>query len=310
MIGASLGNFASGMQAGMQLRKAFTGDAGMLAGIGRSIGSQQPINQISGNRSASLAPTAAVEPTSSSFGSLSAKYESAGKSSTIAYDSTGGWSYGKYQFVGGGKTADGSSMQSFLATLEKTDPEAFAKLSSAGGFGGARSGSQAFKSAWKEMSSRPGFQEAEAQNARTTLFTPAANAVKARTGLDVSQRSPAVQEVLFSTAIQHGPSGSGSLWKNALAGLDPSTLSDEELIGRLYDERSKVGRYFKSSTPKIQEAVADRFLAERQDALKLLGASPEQPRQPLPRGIPAYAGEPEQPQQWGLLSQFMNASET
>lgn len=303
MIGAAIGGFVGGLQSGMQMRRAITGaSAAPINQGGRSIGAMPDAGLSRGSGDSGAPPTGG-------FGSLSAKYESGGKSSTIAYDKTGGWSYGRYQFVGGGKTADGSSMRTFLDTLKTTDPEAYSKLEAAGGFGGARSGSSSFKSAWKEVSSRPGFQEAEAQNARNTLFTPAVETVKRSTGLDVSQRSPALQEVLFSTAIQHGAGGSASLWRNALKGADVGSLTDQEIITRLYDERSNVGRYFKSSDPKIQQAVADRFKRERQDALALLtGPSSTQASPPRPTGIPAISDDTSQaPQQWGLLQQLLNS---
>ncbi|MFG1462123.1 hypothetical protein V5F77_04415 [Xanthobacter sp. DSM 24535] len=274
----------------------------------------------SGGKSGRMDPNEAYgivnEAPGGGFGSLSAKYESGGKSTSVSYDDTGGWSYGKYQFVGGGKTADGSSMRNFLSTLKGSDPEAYSKLEGAGGFAAARSGSRSFRSAWKEVADRPGFQQAEAENARSTLFAPAARRVAERTGLDVSQRSPALQEVLFSTAIQHGPGGSANLWRNALSGTDPSALSDADIINRLYDERSKTNIYFKSSNQNIKASVASRFGRERNDALALLGqqpvTAPAQAQAAQPRGLPPMTQETGslEPQRWGLLQQLMNAKGT
>lgn len=305
-IGSALGAFTGGLSRGVS-----------ASGRGIFSGGERPLLEM--DRSATpplanqgMAPPSAASQPSGDFGSLSAKYESGGKSSSVSYDRTGGWSYGKYQFVGGGRTADGSSMQTFLSTLKDRDPEAYSKLESAGGFSGARTGSSSFRSAWREVSSRPGFQQAEADNARSTLFAPAAAQVAKRTGLDVSQRSPALQEVLFSTAIQHGPGGAPALWDKALTGADPSKLSDADIINRLYDERSKVGSYFKSSTKEVQDSVRNRFTQERADALSLLGqAGPtQQAQQQQQRGLPQMpvrdAGS-SQPR-WGLLQQIFSAT--
>lgn len=242
----------------------------------------------------------------SQMGSLSAKYESEGSSGAISHDRTGGWSYGRFQFVGGGTTADGSSMRGFLSTLSQRDPEAFATLEKAGGMSAATSGSDAFKGAWKQVSSRPGFQEAENETAAKTLYGPAEASVSKATGIAFGDRSPALREVLFSTAMQHGPAGSQALWRNALGGADAGKMTDAEIINRLYDERSKVGSYFRSSTPEVQQAVASRFQRERADALGMLGTSKE------PKQMPAYTSKPDDNNSseapgWGVLRKLTGA---
>ena len=203
---------------------------------------------------------------------LSEKYEvgSKGSSATIAWDSTGGWSYGRKQFASGGKTANGAAMVSFIETLKKDAPELGAKLEAAGGAAGARAGTKEFKAAWVEASKDPRFRKAEDDTAVRQLVEPARAGIQRAIGLDISKRAPALQEVLYSTAVQHGGAGATRLWKNALKGRNPDTLTDAQIINALYDERSKVNIYFKSSTAAVKKAVYSRFQQERKDALAML----------------------------------------
>ena len=51
---------------------------------------------------------------------------------------------------------------------------------------------------------------------------------------------------------------------------DISTLSDEEIINQIYNERSDVNHHFKSSPQDIKDGVKKRFQNERRKALELL----------------------------------------
>lgn len=205
---------------------------------------------------------------------LSEKFEvgDKGNSGTISYDGTGGWSYGRKQFAAGGSVANGSAVRTFISTLKEDAPDLASKLEAAGGASAAKAGSAEFKSAWKEAAKDPRFAAAEDKAATKELVQPALDNIKKRVGLDLSKRSNAVQEVLYSTAIQHGGAGAARLWQNALHGKDPEKLSDKELINLLYAERGKVDIYFRSSTAAIKRAVANRFVQERKDALALLAS--------------------------------------
>ena len=48
-------------------------------------------------------------------------------------------------------------------------------------------------------------------------------------------------------------------------------MSAKDIINRVYDERSKVDKYFASSSPKIKQSLKKRFAQERKDALRMLG---------------------------------------
>lgn len=77
--------------------------------------------------------------------------------------------------------------------------------------------------------------------------------------------------MLYSLATQHGEGDALKLIKNAI-GDNAEGLSDEDLINRIYDERSNVDKYF-ASTPKPQREniKKNRLSQERRKALRDLG---------------------------------------
>jgi hypothetical protein len=157
-----------------------------------------------------------------------------------------------------------------LADLKASAPDLAEKLEQAGGAEAARSGSADFKAAWQAAAKDPRFRDAEDESAYKNLVGPAVQGTYRLTGLNVNERSHAVQEVMWSTAIQHGGSGAAHLWRNALRGHDPQTMTDAELIQALYAERSKVNIYFRSSSAAVKASVRRRFADERQHALAML----------------------------------------
>jgi hypothetical protein len=95
-----------------------------------------------------------------------------------------------------------------------------------------------------------------------------------RVTINISSRSRALQEVVNSTAIQHGPAGARRIVSRAIAEAGGSSASDADIINRIYDIRSNVTQEFRSSTPREQEAVRNRFVQERAAALRMLQESP------------------------------------
>ena len=74
--------------------------------------------------------------------------------------------------------------------------------------------------------------------------------------------------MLWSTAVQHGVDGAVKVFKNA--GIKPG-MNAKEIINRVYNERSKVDKYFASSSSKVKQSVKKRFEQEKMDALRMLG---------------------------------------
>lgn len=204
------------------------------------------------------------------FGSLAARYESRGNPGAIGFDTTGGFSYGSAQI----STRTGT-MSRFLQYLELKHPGAAATLRAAGGNEGATAGTEQFKQAWRNLASTDQqFNQAQKDFITDTHYVPLVQKVLRETGIDVSQRSRALQEVVNSTAIQHG--AATNIITRAIQAAGGPGASDENIIQKVYDERSDPSR-FRSSTAQVQASVQRRFVSERQDALRMLEAERQAP---------------------------------
>ena len=92
-------------------------------------------------------------------------------------------------------------------------------------------------------------------------------------------RSDALQDVFWSTAVQHGPNT--PVVDHALAVVKGAGVLvggpafDQALIKAIYAERGRrndagVLVYFSRNSPEIQKGVAKRFESEERDALAML----------------------------------------
>jgi hypothetical protein len=134
-----------------------------------------------------------------------------------------------------------------------------------------------FDRVWKEIAKedREGFLKLQRDYAKLMYYDAAVLFIKSNYGLDVNTRSAALQNVIWSTAIQHGPTA--PVFGPAISAAGGKTASDLKLINAIYDERSKVDRfgvpmYFYGCKPDVQQGVLIRFANERQDALNMLNS--------------------------------------
>ena len=197
------------------------------------------------------------------LGHLSARFESNGHPDAIGFDAKGGFSYGAYQIA-----TRTDTMTTFLAYLKTHLPAMHIALLAAGGAVAADAGSDAFKKAWVGLARDVSFGQAQHDFIRDTHYQPFVRKLKADLGLEADARSPALRDVLWSVAVQHG--ADNTIVQTALAGRAASSLDDKALILAIYSERSKVKVYFPSSTLQVQAAVAQRFVDERLQALAML----------------------------------------
>lgn len=206
------------------------------------------------------------------LGKLSARFESGSDGiAAIGYDSTGGTSYGKYQIA-----SKVGSMKSFLAFLDGEAPDLAKRLRSAGPANtGSRKG--AMPNTWraiaKEQPER--FEQLQEAFIHQSHYKPALEAIAQKTGIDESSLSAAMREVIWSTAVQHGPAGAARIFARAddLSGKASDAGYERKMINNVYALRAG---QFGSSTSQVRDAVRNRFRQERQLALKMLdGDSPE-----------------------------------
>lgn len=200
------------------------------------------------------------------LGTLSSEFESLGNPSAIGFDKTGGHSYGKYQI----ETRKGT-MKDYLSFMRNNSKYAdyFTALDQAGGYDGALNKSNNFEQKWLELAKDDKFNQSQKDFIIEQKLKPLLNKTKTIKGLNLDVRHPAVKDVLYSIAVQHGENGGKNLLLSAL-GNDVEKISDEEFIKKLYDERSKVDKYFQKSSPELRKNIYNRFIKEREKALGYL----------------------------------------
>jgi LysM repeat protein len=203
------------------------------------------------------------------LGQLSAKYETGGRGpgvvSTGAGDA-GGASYGSYQMT---SKPSGGTVKRFVSQPD---------FPFAAKFRGLTPGGAEFTAAWKQLAKTQGgeFQAAQHDYIKQTHFDPFVKKIINEDGLNVLTRSHALQDVIWSTAVQHGPGN--SIAHRALANVrlgpqDPGF--DRAFITAIYAERGRKKAdgnlvYFGRNSAAVQKGVANRFKSELQDALKML----------------------------------------
>ena len=216
---------------------------------------------------AGAAAGALGEAIAEALGTLSAKYETGGRGpgvvSTGAGD-PGGVSYGSYQ----------------MATKMGV-PQKFVKQPGFPwlvDFQNLTAGTADFTACWKRIAANEtdAFQKCQHEYIKKTHYDLLAAKILSDDGLDVNTRSRALQDVVWSTAVQHG--GATSMVHKALANVtcaktDPAF--DEQLIRAIYAERGRKKPdgnlvYFSKSSPNVQKGVANRFKNELTDALAML----------------------------------------
>lgn len=203
---------------------------------------------------------------SKQIGQLSAQFESGEDGvGAIGYDPAGGTSYGTYQIA-----SRPGSLKEFIHYLEDQQPDWAHRLKAAGR---ANTGSTrgAMPTAWKQIAAEnpSRFEELQRDFVRGNFHEPAAQSILRDTGLDVSDRSKALQAVLWSTAVQHGATGARKIFSKALRQLQVHgrVPTDEALIEQVYRVRAQ---YTGGLSAHLKAGVQDRFREERSVALAML----------------------------------------
>jgi murein DD-endopeptidase MepM/ murein hydrolase activator NlpD len=201
------------------------------------------------------------------LGELSAKYETGGRGpGTVSTGSgdPGGVSYGSYQ------------MATKMGTVTRFVCQA--GFPWAKDFQGLAAGTAPFTACWKRIAAAEtaAFQSAQHAFIKKSHYDLLAAKILADDGLDVNTRSRALQDVVWSTAVQHG--GATPIIHKAFASVQCKPADgdfDKQLIRAIYAERGRKKpdgnlAYFSKSSPSVQAGVAKRFKNEEQDALAML----------------------------------------
>jgi hypothetical protein len=218
------------------------------------------------------AAEAGTTPASQRLGALSERFESGGRGPgavSSGKGDPGGVSYGIWQL---------SSRAGAVAAFVAAEGAPWR-----GELGGAAPGSPAFTRAWQAIAAREPAAFAEAQHAfiERSHYRPAVASVRERTGLDLDARHPAVRDVAWSVAVQHG--GAAGILASGVARADAAHDRDDAdydraLIEAIYSERSayvlrvaaRAG--LASAEGRMLEAITrNRYPAELAAALAMLG---------------------------------------
>lgn len=214
---------------------------------------------------------------SQGLGNLAAKFESGSEGiAAIGYDRKGGTSYGKYQIA-----SRVGTMDSFISYLRDKAPDIARRLGAAGPANtGSRSGRMPEE--WRAIAAEEPerFERLQSDFIRTSHFEPAMRAIADNTGIAFEKMPVALQEVLFSTAVQHGAMGATRIVSQAVQRVGTHKLqpgggrnsaaakkAEEQLITQIYNLRA--GQFI-SSTSHVQAAVRSRLKQEMREAIEML----------------------------------------
>lgn len=193
------------------------------------------------------------------LGVLSAQEESKSNPGSISPGTGdfGGRSYGAFQFSSKQGTA-----QDYVKNSKYRDR-----------FNGLEVGSEEFNKTWKTLAEEDpeGFYADQQEYAEKNFYKTTKDGL-VKKGINLSDRSRAIQELLFSMGISFGGSGAVNVINKALSGKDVANLSDEEIISLTQNYiKDNVGTLYKNS-PKYQKGRANRAQREL-DYLQQLVAS-------------------------------------
>ncbi len=212
-----------------------------------------------------------------SLGQTSEKYESGGNGPGTINDylgkacgDLGGASYGTYQFASflppimcdgrARPTPKNSPVLQFIANSKFRKELGDLELEPATG---------AFDSAWKAVAAaNPKEFKQDQHDYIQRKYYNVMIANLQRAGYDMTRYGPAVQDLVWSTAVQLGPARV-SVFTTPL--LEKSELTDRDIVTLVSDYKiANVDIFFKSSSPAIRAGVRSRWVSEKADLLKLV----------------------------------------
>ena len=199
------------------------------------------------------------------LGKLSEKYESGGRGPgtvSTGVGDPGGVSYGTYQLASKIGRADAFVTQYY--------PDEFK---------GLKGGTPEFSAKWKALAAADpkGLHAKEHEYIRVTHYEPQCAKLLKDATLDVAKRSATLRDVVWSTAVHHGPRTDvvTAALKPLLAKAKIDDVADEAIIRAVYAERGrltadgKLARFARVSDSWIPGLTA-RFKGEQADALGML----------------------------------------
>ncbi|WP_368164374.1 hypothetical protein [Aeromonas sp. R6-2] len=214
------------------------------------------------------------------LGSLSSKYETGGRGSITVSGGggdAGGISYGSYQMTSKVTIKVKEGTRSIIGgTVKRFVSDGSFRWKSE--FEGLTPGTVAFTDKWKELvrAYPDDFKNEEHAFIRRTHYDKLVSHIISEANVDVRYHSHSLNDVVWSTAVQHGVS---DVIVNAIQNINltPSETKeyDQALISEIYAERGKTDGdgsliYFSKNSKSVQDGVRKRFVSERREAIKRL----------------------------------------
>ena len=209
------------------------------------------------------------------LGQTSENFESGGKGPGTINDynggaggDLGGASYGTYQLASflpatmttgrARPSSKNSPVIQFLNTSKFKDR-----------FTGLTPGTPAFDTKWSETASQFSVEfKKEQHDYIQRKYYDVAVANLQRQGLDLTKYGPAVQDLIWSGAVQFGPANIRAFTEPL---RDKSNLTDKDIVTLVSEWKiNNVAILFKSSSPTIQAGVKSRYQSEKQALLNLI----------------------------------------
>ncbi len=199
------------------------------------------------------------------LGKLSEKYESGGRGPgtvSTGKGDPGGVSYGTYQLASKIGRAD--------QFVQKYYPKEFE---------GLKGGTPEFTKVWKEVAAKDpkALHANEHAFIKETHYDPQVRKLEKELKLDVTKRSAAFRDVIWSVAVHHGPNTDVvTAAAKPLIEMKPlGEVTDEELMRAIYAERGRKGPdgkllRFKGVSDDWIPGLTKRFENELKDALEML----------------------------------------
>ena len=198
------------------------------------------------------------------LGDLSAQYESGGDPGSISNGDgdAGGKSYGLYQL-----SLNAGSLQAFLDWCATNADQVHQVLSL------YQVASDNFDVVWGKLATdyTDDFVNAQWGYIKSAYYDPAVTALQG-INVDVTTRSEALQQVLWSRAVQYSPGNMADLFAEAAqyASKAITDMTDADFIQNVYEVNLDDGQWT-SGSPSLRPGLFARFLDERQKALAMLG---------------------------------------
>jgi hypothetical protein len=192
-------------------------------------------------------------------GSLAVAHESGGDPGNVSPDTSGSFSYGLFQF----NSLPGGTAHKFMPFLAQRYPDLYQAL----GGGSLAVGSKAYNEAFRETGhgeKRDRMVQAQQQFLQQEYTAPAERKVSGTVFQDKFGGNAAYQEVLTSTAIQHGPGGASRIMREAWATVDQEADKQtqlEQFIHNVYTLRGRPGEFRTALSEKGSDSAREQFMS-------------------------------------------------